>query len=148
MAKSRGEKYWSERVADTVAAGCRAVDAGMAWHMRPKWCRGKLWPAMRRAAAGGKSIPRRRRVSEGARMTSSDIPGPHRSVPQNDQQRVSLQGRLLTGGSATLVVIRDPEFDEWVVYMEADPARAVRVSDREIEVASAKWHVWKAGGLT
>lgn len=146
MTSPRGEKCWSDLVCGAVAAGCRAVDAGITWHMRPVWCRGKLWPAMRQAAAGGKSVPRRRRVIEGARMTSSDIPGPHRSVPQNDQQRVSLQGRLLTGGSATLVVIRDPECNEWVVYLEADPARAVRVSDREIEVASAKWHVWKAGG--
>lgn len=79
-------------------------------------------------------------------MTSSDIPGPHRSVPQNDQQRVSLQGRLLTGGSATLVVIRDPVDSSWVVYLEADPARAIIVSERELAIASAKWHLWKEGG--
>jgi len=79
-------------------------------------------------------------------MTSSDIPGPHNSVPQNEQQRVSLQGRLLTGGSATVVVIRDPVDRAWVVYLEADPGRAISISDREIAVASAKWHVWREQG--
>jgi hypothetical protein len=77
-------------------------------------------------------------------MADSDIPGPHRSIPQNEQQRVALQGRLLTGGSATLVVIRDPGDDAWVVYLEADPARAVSIPAREIAVASAKWHAWNA----
>lgn len=77
---------------------------------------------------------------------TGDVAGPHRSVPQNEQQRVALQGRLLTGGSASLVIIRDPATGDFVVYFELDPGRAIRISATEIEVAAAKWHVWKAEG--
>lgn len=81
-------------------------------------------------------------------MGSADIPGPHRTVPQNEQQRVALQGRLLTGGSATLIVIRDPYTSDWVVYFEADPERAISISPQEITLAASRWHVWKAEGTT
>lgn len=81
-------------------------------------------------------------------MSPGDVPGPHRSVPQNEQQRVALQGRLLTGGKASLVVIRDPDNGDFVVYFQLDPERAISIPAAEIELAAAKWHVWKAEGKT
>jgi hypothetical protein len=45
---------WTVRVMDTLATGCRVLDAVICWNMRPAWCRGSLWAAIKRGAAGGR----------------------------------------------------------------------------------------------
>lgn len=74
-----------------------------------------------------------------------DIPGPH-LLPQGEQQRVAVEGQMLLGGdTATIVVIRDPT-GGWVVYMECDPRRAVRVPDQAVAVAMTTVHRWREQG--
>ena len=72
-------------------------------------------------------------------MTAADTPGPH-MLPQHQQSRFAVEGRrynangrLLTGGRATLVFIRDPLTREWVCYFDTDPLRAIALPHEEVE---------------
>ncbi|MGH7743356.1 MAG: hypothetical protein ACREQ5_00840 [Candidatus Dormibacteria bacterium] len=72
-----------------------------------------------------------------------DIQGPHTDIPQPEQQRVMLEGRLLEGGLTTLIVIRDPVRASWVVYLEGLPDRAIRVSDEVMAAAGDRFRWWR-----
>lgn len=77
----------------------------------------------------------------------AEIQGPHTDIPQPEQQRVTLDGHLLDGGHATvLVVMRDPAREAWVIYLEGLPDRAIRVSDEVMAAAGARFHRWQEHG--